>query len=406
MNKIKFFPIFSVATILALEEAIESQVDEVVIGNVFDDVAFGAINLIQPYMTLVNYVSYLICVGGAALIVRASGENNRQKMSAIFSHCISCCVVAGALFFIVYMLFSKQLIDLVAAGTEQYEFCVQVYFWQCFYASVFPLCVFLQTYVLYRGAYILVGASTLMCIICNPLLSLFLGTRIGIGGVMFATVIINIIEIMLMSSFLISERHGLTFSPGIDLRLTKKIFLLGLGESAIFLAATIMEASVNSAAVSRYRTGGLVVVAIVINLIEMVMYVSEGISEYETVSINEYIGRKDMDMIRYSIKTTIKAAVIEGALFSLVFLLGSRHIISVFDIKDAETVEYAIRAIRIISLVPIVVCLIRIIAIFYQYTERINRTILLFLSAWGILPSLCGWILGGVSLEMMVAGLV
>lgn len=405
-NNIRFFPIFSVATILALEEAIEGQVDEIVIGNVFDDVAFGAINLIQPYMTVVNYISYLICVGGAALIVRAHGANDSRKMSEIFSHCISCCLLAGILFFVIYMLFSTQFVNMVALGTEQYEFCVQVFFWQCFYASVFPLCVFLQTYVLYRGAYLLVGFTTLFCIICNPILSLILGRMIGIGGVMLATVIINILEIMIMSTFLFSSRHGLSFSLKIDPRLAGQIFILGLGESSIFLSAAILEASVNAAAVTRYQTHGLVVIAIIINLLELVMYVSEGISEFETVSLNEYLGRDDPDMIHSAIRTTIKAAVIEGIGFSVLFLFGPEHIASVFDIEDVETTAAVIESIRIISIVPVVICMTRIIAIFYQYTARIKRTIALFISAWGVLPAVFAWVIGSISVEWMVAGLV
>lgn len=72
-RKIKFFPIFLSATLALMVDNVQMLIDETVVGNLFDDVAFGAINILEPYLLLEEFVSYLICVGGTALIVRARG---------------------------------------------------------------------------------------------------------------------------------------------------------------------------------------------------------------------------------------------------------------------------------------------------------------------------------------------
>ena len=406
LRSVKFFPIFLVASVFAIETAIESILDETVIGNLFDDVAFGAINLTEPYLTLCEFVSYLICVGGTALIVRAHGEGDKEKMSNIFGHCITCCVVVGVLFFAVYMIFSGALVNLVAGGTEELEFSRQVFLGECFYVMGYPLCAFLQTYVLYRGGYVLCGVATGCCIVLNPLLSYALAKAVGIGGVTIATAIINAIEILLMILYITRKKHRLSFRVHLDGSIAKKIFYLGLGESSIFLAVTIMEASVNAIAVRNYQTQGVVVAAIIINLLEIVMYVSEGISEYETVALNEYIGRRDTEGIKRTIRTIICAAVVEGVVFSIIFVFAAPFFPSMFDIDDPVTAAIAVNAIRIVALVPVVICTVRIVAIFYQYTQRIGRTVTLFLSAWGVMPAICAYIFGSFSPEGIVAGII
>ena len=406
MNNVKFFPIFTVATVLALEEAIESQLDEMVMGNVFDDVAFGAINLIEPYMTLVNFVSYLICVGGAALIVRAHGAGDKDRMNRIFSYSVSLCIIVGILFFAVYMTFSGFFVNLVAGGTQQFDIAGEVYFWQCFYAMLFPVCVFLQTCVLYMGGYLYCGIWTTLCMILNPFLSLILGKNIGADGIMLATVIINILEIVLMCAYFINKKHSFKFRFIVDFSLLKQILVLGLGESSIFISIAIMEFAANSVAVKTYNTMGIVAISLVVNLLELVMYISEGISEYETVAINEYIGENKALLMKQAVKTMLIAVIVEGLCFSALMLFAPSGIISLFDIESEAITKTSALAIQIAAIAPVFICFTRVTAIFYQYTGRIKRTIFLFLGSWGIAPALCCITLGRLSIYGVVWGLI
>ena len=78
IHSIRFFPIFLGASLAVIIDSIQLLLDETVVGNLFDDVAFGAINLLEPYLLLEEFFTYLICVGGTALIVRALGANNNR----------------------------------------------------------------------------------------------------------------------------------------------------------------------------------------------------------------------------------------------------------------------------------------------------------------------------------------
>ena len=55
-----FFPIFTVATFAVFLDMVSIVLDEAIVGNMFDDTAFGALNLLEPYSRLENFLSYLI----------------------------------------------------------------------------------------------------------------------------------------------------------------------------------------------------------------------------------------------------------------------------------------------------------------------------------------------------------
>ena len=60
LQTVRFFPIFLAATLAVMIDSVQLLIDETVVGNLFDDVAFGAINLLEPYLLLEEFFSYLI----------------------------------------------------------------------------------------------------------------------------------------------------------------------------------------------------------------------------------------------------------------------------------------------------------------------------------------------------------
>lgn len=405
-ERVSFFPIFFAATLSALIDVMGVLLDETVIGNLFDDTAFGAVNLLGPFLTTENFVTYLLCVGGGALIVRAHGEGDHDRMRKLFSHCITSCILTGALFCAVFTLFDRPMVKLVAGGSAAYELAYEAFFWDRFTALVIPLYAFLFTYILYRGGSIFCITATLSLLGSNLILSVMLGRQMGISGVTCATLIANCIGIIILLTAFWFPRYRLGFRPYFDLRTLLEIFKLGLGESSIFISQIIVEASINAVSLQLHSIRGLAVASVVLNLYEMVAYVSEGISEYETVAINEYVGQNNEAGFNDSKRVTIRSAVIEGVVFAVLFMALAPFIPDLFGIDDPETVSIAASAVRILAISPVFICLDRILAVFYQYTGRIARCVAVFILAWGICPTIFGCLLASVSLRLLVAGIV
>lgn len=302
---VRFWPVFTGATLSALFDCIGVFMDETITGQLFDDVAFSAINLIEPCVSVVNFMSYLVCVGGCALIVRAHGEQDEKKMSDIFSHCLTCCFIISVFFFTVFSLFDRPIIGFVSDYGEAYEYALTAFFWKRFHIFPIVFYAFLFSYVLYRGGAVFCSVGASLELVSNLILSFVLGKRIGIGGVTLASFLASIISLGVILLYFISPKGRLPVRFRFDRHLAYKVFLLGFAESSIFIAETVLEGALNYISLRRYRIAGVAVISVVINLFEIAAYVTEGVSEYETVAINEYLGQKNYSELNRSIKLTL-----------------------------------------------------------------------------------------------------
>ena len=404
-STVRFFPIFLPATLAVMIDNARLLIDETVVGNLFDDVAFGAINLLEPYLLLVEFASYLICVGGTALIVRARGEKKPDEMQKLYNHCVSCCLLLGLLFGAVYSLFDKTLVQWVAQDSAAYPYALQVFHWDCFDVMLLPLYDFLLTYVLYLGGSSVSSISMLVKLGVNTVLSIYLGKTIGIVGITCATFIADCVGVLILCIYIILKNRGFRYRPYVNLIYIKKLALFGLPESSFFFSVFLLEAGVNALALTHYSNQGVAVAAVLINLWEIVAYISEGISEYETVSVNQAIGEKNREGLQYGMRVTFRAVLIESVVFSMLFLLAAPQITGIFDIDDPETVGVAISAVRIMVVPTAAIITSRITAIFHQYTNKIGQAIFILIVLMGLVPLLFAALMSGFSLEAMVWGI-
>ena len=104
-----------------LLEIIAMLVDELVVGNLFDDAAFASINLIEPYSLFEVFIAYLVTVAAAALIVRAHGAGDHKRMSELFSQTTIVCGLVGIGLTLIYVLFTPSLVRFVADDPAVYD---------------------------------------------------------------------------------------------------------------------------------------------------------------------------------------------------------------------------------------------------------------------------------------------
>ena len=402
----KFWPIFIVATLSVVFDDIQMLADEVIVGHLFDDVAFGAINLVEPYKMLNYFVAYLICLGGAGMIVRSKGAEDPAEMQRIFNHCITCCLVAGVIFFVVYTIFSEQLVTLVAGGHPAFPYSQKVFYWDRFIDLINPLFAFLYSYVMYVGNKWVTFISMTVQLVLNLILSWYMGKMMGIGGVALATVIAQLISVGILVLYVIVKMNGLKFRPYLKKAYLKMLVPLGFPESSLILAVTlILEFGANALALHFYSTQGIAVVAVIINLFSIVAYVSEGISEYEIVAVNMSIGAKNRGELRYVVRTAFRAVFIEGLFFIVLFIVIAPQIVDFFDIDNPETARIAEECVRLFAIAPIAIIAARVTAIFHQYTGRIGKAVLVFVLATGVMPLVMAACLTPIGLEALVLGI-
>ena len=173
----------------------------------------------------------------------------------------------------------------------------------------------------------------------------------------------------------------------------------------MFMFIVIMELIVNAFTLGNYGVAGVAAVSVIINVFEFALYLSEGLSEYEIVATNDSIGKNSSKSMDRAIKVSKRGAFIEGLVLICLILVGANALPEAFDIDNPETARLTTNMLFIVAPTAIFICFTRITAIFYQYTRRIPRTIILFGMAIALLPSLFGTLFGKISIEGIAIGI-
>ena len=85
--------------------SIYGVVDGFFVSNYAGKTPFAAINLIYPLLSIFSTVGFIFGTGGSALVAKTFGEGDREKGNRYFSLFVYVCLVLGAIFAVVSILF-------------------------------------------------------------------------------------------------------------------------------------------------------------------------------------------------------------------------------------------------------------------------------------------------------------
>ncbi len=405
-NEVRFFPIFAATMLSVAIESIAFLIDEAVIGHLFEDSALAAVNLLEPYAFVIAFISYLICVDSSAMIVRARSTGDRQKMSDFFSQAIILCYLVGSAFMFLFTELSRQLVTFIADDPMVLDDALDYFSMIRFLPIVYLLKVFLSTYILYLGGSVPYVVLNILQLVGNVLFSIYYGQRMGIAGVALATVITSLVMVVIYTGMLFIKKYSLRFRWYLNMSEIKGIARIGFAEASVFLSMAALEFVFNEFALRNYSVSSVVSVAVLINVFKMVIYAGEGIGRYETVALNEYIGRQDRSMMQRCAKKSALISVVLGVTLGGAIFFAAGYVVSSFGIDDPETVADTIRLLRVFAFAPVSMCLIRSLGVYYQYTGRVRRTLAMLFTSIAIFPVVLGCVLGKYSLSGMSYGVL
>lgn len=307
--------------------------------------------------------------------------------------------MAGVGLTLIYVVFTPQLVRLVADDPAVYDNALAYFKAMRFYPLLDVFDTFIFTYVLYSNGFVFFYTAIIARIGINAGLSWVLGSRMGVMGIGLASLISLLIALVIKLAFLLTQKHGLKFRLHFSARDALEIAKLGFSESALSVYVVLLEMMVNGFTLDRYGVAGVAAVSVLINIFEFTFYLSEGISEYETVAVNDSIGKNSSQSMDRAVRTTLRAALIEGGMLFGLILLDSSVLPEAFDIDNEETARLASTMLMILSPTALFICLTRITGVFFEYTRRIPRTLILFGTAIALFPILFSRLLGGVAAE-------
>lgn len=382
--------------------------DAVFVGQMVGPVAMTAVKVSYPFTLINSGIATLVGVGSSSVLSRAIGKRDQATIDKIMGNLIATVSVLSLIVIIFGLIFTRQLLTLAGAQGEVLEEAVR-YLRIVFCGSLF-VNLGQSTNMIMRGegklkkAMIIMATSAILNIILDPALILLLGKENGVLGAAFATIISQLV-LMIMSFFYFIKKsktvriHKIRFEK----TLLKPVLSVGVSAMLMQVMSMVQQTIIYNTA---QRWGGndwQTILGASLSLQAFSFIPLWGISQGFQPAIGTNYGAKNYDRVGAFTKTFMISATVLALVFYVPIMCFPDKMLSMF-ITDPAIVTAGAPMLRVLFMTYISYGILILSITFFQAIGKATaasvlallRQLVLFLPLVIILPQLFGLEVKGI----------
>lgn len=374
------------AIIGMLVNAIYNIVDTIFVGKLGTS-AIGAVSVVFPLFMLVGAVGLTFGMGAASYISRLLGEGKKSEADKTTSIAFFSSMIVGIVFTIIGLIYLEPILKLFGA-TDTIMPYAKDYARVLVSGSVFTMINMTMNNMLRaegsaKISMIALSTGALLNIILDPI---FIFTfDMGIVGASAATVLAQIISTILLLSYFITGKSYIKISPkhfSFSKKIYSEIFKIGT-PTFIRQALSSIAIALLNVATNPYGDAAVASMGITLRVISMAMYIVFGYGQgFQPVAGYNY-GAKKFDRLNESIKVSLKWTTIFCIIISIIFMVFTKPIISLFS-NDRDVIDIASKTLRAMSVLLPFFGFQNVYATLFQALGKGTQATILSISRQGI----------------------
>ncbi len=347
-------------------------IDAIFVGRGVGTNALGAINLVNPFVLVVNALNLLISVGGVAIYAVHMGKRDYEGANAVFRHGMLLLLCAAAVLSLAGTLFTDSICSLLGAGETFHQYAADYLFWYSLFIIPSAMSAGLQNYCRNDNAPGLVGMAVIISSICNILGDwlLVFPLEMGTKGAAIATGVSQTLGLLIMLTHFARKNGNLRFGKIVlNTELFRKVIIHGLPEGVSQLATPIMKFCMNLVLIERIGDLGVNAFSVVSNIAILTMGIFSGASEGLQPLFGQSYGAKNEKDLKFYFRSGLMISFAGSAVITILTVLLRENICALFR-SDAATTEYVLQIYPIFSIGFIVMAINVMITAYLYSTER------------------------------------
>ncbi|MBN2417960.1 MAG: MATE family efflux transporter [Deltaproteobacteria bacterium] len=377
-------------------------VDTIFIGQYVGRDAIGALTLVFPVQILSLFVGMLAGVGGASLISRLLGANNKSRAERALGNSFTITIALSVIITAAGLANVPLWCHLLGASEATMSYASD-------YLQIIMIGMFFMTFIFVLSSLIRAAGNAKVPMIgmvlsaaLNILLDwVFIGLLDGgVKGAAWATVISQIVGVVYFMSYYFIGKPELSFTlkdlkP--DWKIFREILVIGFSAGAMVLSGSVSAIIVNRTVIAFGGDLALATWGVLNRAMMFAIMPSIVIGQAIQPIVGFNYGARRFDRVLRSIKISGSAATAIGLLVFLAVYLNPATVIRIF-IDDNELIELGTHAARLVFLAMYVIGLINIGATVFQsigkavqaFFSTTTRSVLFLIPAILILPRFLG----------------
>ena len=345
--------------------------DSIIAGYFIGENGVAAINAITPVTGIVTFFGDLVSTGVGIVFTREIGAMRKKRADEIYGQGLIISISIGLISALTIFLIQDMYFSIGGIKGEILEQALKYY-------RLAPINAFLTIVIFYLEQMVYSDGDELCNNICyafqiggNIICSIILAKYMGMTGIILGSVIGNGLGIAACCWHYFRKGNTLRFVW----HLSFKDFLLtsrySIVDSSVYLCWAMMDYVMIGFVSSHYGETGLVTLAVVVSLIEFSV-VLDGVGMAMQPLIGTYYGEKNHVLIKRVMKAALKAAVLEGAIATVLICIFARQFCGLFGISGGAALAPSITAIRIVSLGFTLCSIVSLTTSYYMLIDRIR----------------------------------
>lgn len=354
-------------------------IDGIFVGNGVGQDALGAINIVFPFVMVVNALFMLTSVGGVTITAIRLGRGDTAGANKAFMHSILCMFCTAVALSLVGVLFTKPLGHILGANETYIGYVTDYLIWYSAFIMPSAFSTLFQFFCRNDGSPFLVMTATVIASALNIFLDwLFVfPLRMGLAGAAIATGISQTAALLIVLIHFVLKMGNLRFckfKP--EISLIKKIAMRGFPETIAQFATPVATICTNYMLLS-------MIGEIAVNSFSIIAYVASfsvaiffGVSGGAQPLFGNCYGEKNEADLKFYFRTSIIIDIIGSvAVYIALFFIGA-PICRMFG-ADAETLAFTLDAMPLYAVGFIFQSVNTIISAYLYSTKRTREAVIL-----------------------------
>ena len=345
--------------------------DSIIAGFFIGESGVAGINAITPVTAVVTFFGDLVSTGVGIVFTREVGAMRKRRADEIYGQGLIVSIGIGLTSALLIFAFQNVYFSVSGITGDTLERALQYY-------KFLPINAFLTIVIFYLEQMVYSDGDELCNNICygfqiggNIVCSVILTKFLGMTGIILGSVIGNGLGILTCFWHFFRKKNTLHFVWHLSFKDFLQTSKYSIVDSSVYICWGLMDFVMIGFISRSYGDTGLVALAVVVSLIEFGV-VMDGVGMAMQPLIGTYFGEKNHKLIKRVMRSGIKAAVLEGAVATIIIMIFAKQFCGLFGVTEGDSLSAAMTAIRIVSLGFIFCSTVSLTTSYYMLIDRIG----------------------------------
>ena len=354
-------------------------IDGIFVGQGVGTNALGAVNIVMPFVMVVNALFMLATIGGVTIVAIRLGRGDKSGANQAFMHSITLALIISVILCVIGVFFTEKVCALLGANGTFYEMTKEYLFWYSIFIIPSGMSTALQGFCRNDGSPVLVSIAVITGTIVNIFGDWFLifPMQMGLMGAAIATGVSQTITFLIVLTHFLKKKGTLQlqcFNP--EIRLFQKIALRGLPECIAQFATPVTTLWMNYVLINKIGD-------IAVNAYSIISYVASfsvavffGTAEGLQPLIGQSFGSKDEKGMKYYFHAGILINFFGSVIINILLLVIGESVCKLFG-ADEKTLQFTVQTMPQYAWGFIVMSFNTIISAYLYSTKRTKQAIVI-----------------------------